>query len=160
MWKRDGIGIISLQYFKFLKEPKFGKFSVLPKLYKRLRVVPGRRLTISNSGFYTQNTSRFRFSTIATKVKSCIKDTNDFLGKRLDLPEIPNGIILCTVDVVELYPLNPSEEGLHSLKEAVDKTVPTVSLTTSLNLIVGSEHRKKVPLRELNLLSLICSWLL
>ena len=102
----------------------------------------------------------FRFSTIATKVKSCIKDTNDFLGKRLDLPEIPNGIILCTVDVVELYPLNPSEEGLHSLKEAVDKTVSTVSLTTSLNLMVGSENRKKVPLRELNLLSLICSWLL
>ena len=102
----------------------------------------------------------FRFSTIATKVKSCIKDTNDFLGKRLDLPEIPNGIILCTIDVVELYPLNPSEEGLHSLKEAVDKTVSTVSLTTSLNLMVGSENRKKVPLRELNLLSLICSWLL
>lgn len=102
----------------------------------------------------------FRFSTIATKVKSCIKDTNDFLGKRLDLPEIPNGIILCTVDVVELYPLNPSEDGLHSLKEAVDKTVSTVSLTTSLNLMVGSENRKKVPLRELNLLSLICSWLL
>ena len=102
----------------------------------------------------------FRFSTIATKVKSCIKDTNDFLGKRLDLPEIPNGIILCTIDVVELYPLNPSEGGLHSLKEAVDKTVSTVSLTTSLNLMVGSENRKKVPLRELNLLSLICSWLL
>ena len=41
---------------------------------------------------------------IAQKVKSYIKDTNDFLRKLDALPSLPEDIILCTIDVMGLYP--------------------------------------------------------
>ena len=53
---------------------------------------------------------------LAKKVRSYIKDTNHFLKKIMDLDGLPDGAILCTVDVVGLYPSIPHEEGLEALK--------------------------------------------
>ena len=58
---------------------------------------------------------------IAAKVKSYIKDTNNFLRKLQNLSKLPDDIILCTIDVVGLYPNIPNEEGLLFLKKTLDK---------------------------------------
>ena len=55
--KRSDIDTNTLKYFDVV-EPKFGRFYLLHKIYKRLQSVPGRPV-ISNSGFYTENISAF-----------------------------------------------------------------------------------------------------
>ena len=57
---------------------------------------------------------------LAREVKSYIKDTNDLLKKLRSLRNLPDDIILCTVDVVGLYPNIPLEEGLSALRKRLD----------------------------------------
>ena len=57
---------------------------------------------------------------MAQAVKSYIKDKNDFLNKLRFLPKLHDNIILCTVDVVGLYPNIPHEEGLSALRKRLD----------------------------------------
>ena len=52
---------------------------------------------------------------LAQRVKSYIKDTNHFLNKIKKIGKLPEGAILCTMDVVGLYPNIPHGEGLASL---------------------------------------------
>ena len=69
---------------------------MLPKIHKRLHNVPGRSV-ISNSGFFTQNISAFleyHLKPLSKKVKSFIKDTNDFLKKLNELRDLPDDFIL------------------------------------------------------------------
>ena len=64
-----------------VKDRKFARFYLLPKIHKRLENVPGRPV-ISNCGFYTENISAFldfHVHPLAREVQSYIKDTNDFL---------------------------------------------------------------------------------
>ena len=111
----------TIKYFK-VKDPKFAMFYLLPKIHERLNNVPGRPV-ISNCGYYTENISAFSnfyLQLLAQAVKSYIKDTNDFLNKLRSLPKLPDNIILCTVDVVGLYPNIPQEEGLSALSKRLD----------------------------------------
>ena len=62
----------------------------------------------------------FHLQPLAQAVKSYFKDTNDFLNKLHSLPKLPGNIILCTVDVVDLYPNILHEEGLSSLMKRLD----------------------------------------
>ena len=55
------------------------------------------------------------------QVKSYIKDTNNFLTKLTDLPELPEDSIICTTDVVGLYSIIPNEEGMRFLKNVLEK---------------------------------------
>ena len=85
----------TLDYF-LVNNPKLGRFYLLPKIHKRLHNVPGRPV-ISNSGYYTENMSAFleyHLKPIAQKIKSYIKDTNDFLRKLDALPSLLVDIIL------------------------------------------------------------------
>ena len=62
---------------------------------------------ISNCGYYTENISSFldyHLQPLAQKVKSYIKDTSHFLSKLKSLGKLPQGAVLCTVDVVDLDP--------------------------------------------------------
>ena len=43
------------------------------------------------------------------------------MKKLSNLPVLPDNVILCTIDVVGLYPNIPHEEGLAAIKEALDK---------------------------------------
>ena len=101
--------------------------------------VPGRPV-ISNSGFYTENISAF----LDFHLKPYIKDTNDFLRKLQNLPKLPDDVILCTIDVVGLYPNIPNEEGLLFLKKALDKrrnkTVSTESLIELAELVLRNNY--------------------
>ena len=65
----------------------------------------------------------FHLQPLAQTVKSYIKDTNDFLNKLRSLPKLPDNIILCTVDVVDLYPNIPHEEGLSALRKPLDNRI-------------------------------------
>ena len=52
-------------------------------------------------------------------IESYIKDTNDFLRKLSEVRDLPVDVILCTVDVVGLYPHIPQNEGLQTIKETL-----------------------------------------
>jgi len=115
---------------------------MLPKIHKRLFDVPGRPV-ISNSGYFTENISAFvdfHLQSLAKQVKSFIKDTNDFLLKLKGLTDLPKDFLLCTVDVVGLYPNIPHDDGLAAVKKALDsredKTISTESLLELTELVL------------------------
>ena len=58
----------------------------------------------------------------------------------MDLDGLPDGAILCTVDVVGLYPSIPHEEGLEALKEVLerrgDKTISTDTLLELAHVVL------------------------
>ena len=83
--------------------------------------IPGRSV-IYNCGFYTENISAFldhQLKPVAMQVKSYIKDTNDFFKKLRDLPDLPEESMICTMDVVGLYP--SITEGLRFLRNVLEK---------------------------------------
>ena len=113
---RGDLSNVALRYFA-VEDPKFARFYLLPKINKRLHNVPGRPV-ISNCGFYTENISSFldyHLQPLAQNVRSYIKDTNHFLNKIKKLGSLPDGVILCTMDVIGLYPNIPHGKGLASL---------------------------------------------
>ena len=82
-------------------------------------------------------------------MKSYIKDTNDFLRKLSNLPSLPEDVILCTIDVVGLYPNIQHEGGLAAIKEALDKrddkSISTETLMEFAECVLKSnifEHNK------------------
>ena len=139
--KRGDLSQDTLNYF-WVKDPKFARFYLLPKIHKRLHDVPGRPV-ISNCSFYTENISSFldfHLQPLAQKVKSYIKDINHFLKKIKELGQLPEGAILCTIDVIGLYPNIPHDEGLAFLKDfldsRVDKQVKTDTLIELTELVL------------------------
>ena len=116
--KRGDLKNETIKYFE-VKDPKFARFYLLPKIHKRLNNLPGRPV-ISSCGYYTENKSAFldfHMEHLAQTVKSHIKDTNDFLNKLRSLRKLPDNIVSCTVDAVCLYPNIPHEEGLSALRK-------------------------------------------
>ena len=82
------------------------------------------------------------------KIKSYVKDTNDFLRKLASLPPLPDEIILCIIDAVGLYPIISPDEGLialrKSLKSREDKTIYTDSLMDLVECVLKNnifEHK-------------------
>ena len=127
--KRGDLKKETIKYFE-VKDPKFARFCLLPKIHKRLSNVPGRPV-MSNCGYYTKNISAFldfQWQPLAQAAKSYIKDTNNFLSKLRSLPKLPDNIILCTVDVVGLYPNIPHEEGLSALRKRLDNQMEKLYL--------------------------------
>ena len=87
---------------------------------------------------------------LAKRVKSFVKDTNDFLRKLVGLKNLPKGALLCTVDVVGLYPNIPHNEGLLAVKEALknrdDQAISTESLMELVEIVLKNnifEHDDK-----------------
>ena len=77
---------------------------------------------------------------MAREVKPYIKDTNDFLKKLRSLPNLPDDIILYTVDVVGLYPNIPHEQALSALRKRLDlrqeKDVTTSTLVELAEVVL------------------------
>ena len=116
--RRGDLSADNIKYF-MVKDPKSARFYLLPKIHKRLENVPGRPV-ISNCGFYIENILaflEFHLQPLAREVKSYIKDTNDFLKKLCSLTNLPNNIILRSVDDVGLYPNILHDEGLSALQK-------------------------------------------
>ena len=137
--ERGDVCTDTLNYF-LIKDAKFTRF-YLPKIHKRLYNVP-RRPVISNCGYYTENISSFldfHLQPIAKKVKSYIKDTNDFLKKIRSLTNLPDNCLLCTMDVVGLYPNIPHDEGLSALRKRLNERDKKDVSTTRLVLKRGKK---------------------
>ena len=139
--ERGDIDDKTLEYL-MVNDPKLGRFYLLPKIHKRLNSVPGRPV-ISNSGFYTENISEFLdyyLQPLAKGVRSYIKDTNHFLQKLASLDRLPEDTILCTIDVVGLYPSIPHDEGLKALRDVLnsrnDQSVSTESLVELADVVL------------------------
>ena len=99
-------------------EERAGTFYLLPKIHKE--GCPGRPV-ILGCKTPTEKISRFvdhHLRSLVPTDNSYIKDTSDFLRKLMDIGTLPEGAILCTVDVVGLYPHIPHDEGLQAVKEA------------------------------------------
>ena len=131
--KRGDLKRDNLDYF-IMKDQKFGKFYLLPKIHKRLHHVPGRPV-ISNSGYYTENVSSFlghHLQPLAQVVKSYTKDSKEFLKKLRSLPKLSDDIILCTMDVVGLHPNIPQEGGLSALRKRLNPKIKSLSQLTPL----------------------------
>ena len=80
--KRGDLNADTIKYF-MVKDPKFARFYLLPRIHERLYDVPAR-LIVSNCGYYTENIScflDFYLQPMTREIKSYIKDTNDFLKK-------------------------------------------------------------------------------
>ena len=142
---RGDLSADNLEYF-FNKDPKFARFYLLPKIHKRLYNVPGRPI-ISNCGYYTENISSFldyHLKPLAKKVESYIKDTNHFLKKLKELGSLPKNAILCTIDVVGLYPNIPHKEGLASIRKHLDnrenKEVTTDTLVELADIVLKNNY--------------------
>ena len=95
-----------------IKEPKAGRFYLLPKIHKKQ--VPGRPIC-SSIGHPTCNISKFvdaHIKDYVPKTKSYVRDTQHFISRLKALGKIPEGAILVTLDVSSLYTNIPNHEGL------------------------------------------------
>ena len=142
---RGDLSADNLEYF-FNKDPKFARFYLLPKIHKQLHNVPGRPV-ISNCGYYMENISSFldyHLKPLGKKGESYIKDTNDFLIKLKELGSLPKNAILCTIDVVGLYPNVPHKEGLASIRKQLDNTenkeVTTHTLVELVEIVLKKNY--------------------
>ena len=109
MWYINSDNKKYLEVFK----PRLGKFYLLSKIHKRLKNVPGRPV-ISNCGTATEKISEFldfHVQPLVRQVDSIIKNITDFLQKLERLGHIPSAALLCTIDVVSLYPHIPHRRG-------------------------------------------------
>ena len=120
-----------------VKDGKLGRFYALPKIHKGLERVIGRPV-ISNFGSITDNISEFldhHLNPLVSLGSSYMKDTNHFLSTLGDLGRVPEGALLCTVDVVGLYPSIPHGEGLEAIREVLDRREnPNVATDTLVGL--------------------------
>ena len=82
---------------------------------------------------------------------SYVKDTGDFLKKIKRLGKIPESAILVTADVVGLYPKNPHDLGLQSLRKRLSEReickVPTEEIISMAEFVLKNncfEFNEKV----------------
>ena len=79
---------------------------------------------------------------LVSSTESYVKDTNHFLSMLAGLGEIPGDALLCTVDVVGLYPSIPHDEGLEAMRHALSSRqnpgVSTGSLVNLARVVLGS----------------------
>ena len=77
---------------------------------------------------------------LSQSVKSYIMDTNHFLNKTKKIGKLPEGAILCTLDVVGLYPNIPHGEGLAShykfLETRENKQIPSDTLAETAEIVL------------------------
>ena len=120
-----------------VKKSKLGRFYLLPKIHKGLSNVVGRPV-ISNCGTATEHISEFldhHLNPLVSNTGSYVKDTNHFLLLLAGLGDIPGDALLCTADVVGLYPSIPRDEDLEAMRCALDsRRNPGVSTSSLVNL--------------------------
>ena len=112
-------GLISEKNFDHLNPADCteARFYMLPKIHKK--GVPGRPIC-SSVNHPTSRISKLvdeHIKKYVPQTKSYIRDTQDFIKKIKDLGPIPEGAILCTLDVSSLYTNIPNNEGILAVAE-------------------------------------------
>ena len=106
--------LITEKNFEYLqiKNPKAGRFYLLPKIHKKQ--VPGRPIC-SSIGHPTCNISKFvdaHIKEYVPQTQSYVRDTQHFISRLKQLGQIPEGALLVTLDVSSLYTNIPNHEGI------------------------------------------------
>ena len=107
------------QYLTASGEERAGRFYLVPKIHKT--GCPGRPV-ISSCNTPTEKISQFvdhHLRPLVLNIASYIKDRNDFLRKLKNVGTFPDGAILCTMDVVGLYPHILHDERLKAVRETL-----------------------------------------
>ena len=94
-----------------LKKPRIPEFYTLTKIHKK---TPVCRPIVSGSSGPTERISSFVASLlqpVAIKQESYIKDTTDFINF-IENTQIPDNVVLATLDVSSLYTNIPQEERI------------------------------------------------
>ena len=94
-----------------LEQPRIPEFYTLTKIHKK---TPVGRPIVSGSSGPTERISSFVDSLlqpVAIKQESYIKDTTDFINF-IENTQIPDNVVLATLDVSSLYTNIPQEEGI------------------------------------------------
>ena len=102
-------------------DPKTPKFYLQPKIHKEGN--PGRPV-VSSVNCHTANISKYvdyHLQPIVTEIPSYVKDTQDFLKKFEKVKDIPQEILLVTLDVKSLYTNIPNNEGIKAIKESYER---------------------------------------
>ena len=135
--REEDPGLEEVTDYLTVKDSKLSRFYLLPKIHKGLSNVKGRPV-ISNCGTIPEHVSEYldhHLNPLVSQSRSYVKDTNHFLSRLSKLGKIPEGALLCTVDVVGLYPRIPHGEGLVAIREALDRREnPGVATDTLVGL--------------------------
>ena len=148
------VGLISEKNFEHLSSDlncKEGRFYLLPKIHKK--GVPGRPIC-SSVNHPTSRISKLvdeHIKEYVPKTNSYIRDTQDFINKIKSLGQIPEGALLCTLDVSSLYTNIPNEEGIAAVAEKLlsdPKKTPIAQyiidllrlVLTNMNFEFNGEH--------------------
>ena len=144
--REEDPGLKEVTGYLEVKDSKLGRFYLLPKIHKGLSSVKGRPV-ISNCGTITEHISEYldhHLNPLVSLSRSYVKDTNHFLSKLSKLSIIPEGALLCTVDVVGLYPSIPHGEGLEAIRVALDRRgnpgVATDTLVGLASLVLDNNY--------------------
>ena len=85
----------------------------------------------------------YHLQPLAQQVKLYIKNTNHFLSKLKTIGKLPQGAILCTIDVVGLYPNIAHSEGLTSLRRFLElrdnKQIPSDTLIELAEIVLKNK---------------------
>ena len=79
---------------------------------------------VSNSGTPTEKISElldFYLQPVVKTLPYVIKHTTNFLCGLKEMGDIPGGAIICSMDVVGLYPHIPHDEGLESMRSVLNE---------------------------------------
>ena len=124
---------------------------ILPKIHKtydpRLPLgYPGRPI-VSACGSLTENISAFIDSVLKPHMESLpsyIKDTNDFINKIRQLPQLPKNSYLVTLDVSSLYSNIPHKEGIDACRyfmQGAGKSKTSIKhISDLIDLILTKNH--------------------
>jgi len=97
-------------------QPRTPQLYLLPKIHKNKTPVPGRPIVSANNS-PTEKISQLAdhfLKPIVQTTKSYVKDTTDFINKVEQIPHLPDGTILATIDVTSLYTNIPHDEGIQA----------------------------------------------
>ena len=120
---QDGEIDESVKLYLIGKTHKTARFYLLPKIHKQKIPPPGRPV-VAGIGSPTEKISQFVdhfLNPISMKVKSYVRDTNDFLHKLRNVEKLVEGTLLVTMDVTSLYTNIPNNEGLRASLIALEK---------------------------------------
>ena len=98
--------------------PRTANFYLLPKIHKGTIPPPGRPIVSAND-CPTERISQFVdhfIQPLIPNLKSYIKDSGHFLWLLENL-QLPNNVILCTLDVTSLYTNIPNNEGINAVRQ-------------------------------------------
>ena len=77
-------------------------------------------------------------------ISSYVKDTIDFLIKLKDMDRFPEGAIRVTIDVVDLYPHIPHNEGLEAVRTILNtrtnQAIPTDDIVNLAELVLRNNN--------------------